>query len=141
MKKLIEEQLKIVESFVLQQYGVEVHYDVDYSDAFYYDSKRIEINSRQNYISRLHTLLHEAGHVILRCDESDYNSFRAQFPYMIKDNREARGNKNHRADIIREEVLAWEYGKKLAECFSIKIDEDRWNKHRQNALISYMEWF
>lgn len=141
MKEQIERQLRIVESFVLQEYDVGVQYGGHLSNAYFHDIKIIEINSKQNYISRLHTLLHEVGHVLLQCHDEGHEPFRKQFPYMKKDNREARGDKKHRVDVIREEVLAWEYGKKLADSLSLNLDETKWNRHRQEALISYMEWY
>jgi len=52
----------------------------------------------------------------------------------------ARANKNHRIDILREEVLAWESGRELAEALGIQIEGPWWSKHRNDALKSYVEW-
>ena len=132
--------LQRIERHLLDNYDVEVVYDKGVSDAYYESARVIEINNRQNMKSRLHSLLHEAGHVELR-NENRRIKFGENFPFMRKRGSEVRGDKNHRADVLREEVLAWERGKELASLLGIIIDPDVWNKHRQNSLISYMEWF
>jgi len=129
-----------VENFLLDKHGVEVYYDQEYENIYCQDLKRIEMNTRQNYRSRLHTLLHEAGHVCIRSEVSGMNSFENRFPFMKTPGFRARGNKNHRIDILREEVLAWESGRELAETLGIPIESGWWSKHRQDALKSYVEW-
>mgnify|MGYP003963579087 CR=1 FL=1 len=129
-----------LEIHLLELYGVEVVYDYLASDAYYDSARVIEINSRQGMKSRLHSLLHEAGHVELR-NEASRASFATNFPFMRKRGSSVRGDKNHRADVLREEVLAWERARGLAVRLGIPIEAESWNKHRQSSLISYMEWF
>ncbi len=119
---------------------MEVYYDQEHENVYFQDLKRIEINSRQNYRARLHTLLHEAGHVCLRSEDRGLNSFKSRFPFMKSPGYLIRGNKNHRIDIFREEVLAWESGRELAEALGIQIEDEWWSRHRQDALKSYVEW-
>ena len=99
----------------------------------------IEINTRQNYPSRLHSLLHEAGHVLIRKQRG--KSFYECFPHQKLGGASVRGNKKHRLDVIREEILAWEKAESLAETLSIELNFNVWNRHRHNALLTYMEWF
>jgi hypothetical protein len=129
-----------IERHLLENYDVEVVYGSDVSDAYYESARVVEISSRQNMKSRLHSLLHEAGHVVLRNEHSRIR-FGENFPFMRKRGCSVRGDKKHRADVLREEVMAWEKGRDLASTLGITIDSDAWNKHRQNSLISYMEWF
>jgi hypothetical protein len=126
-------------SFLFNEYGVEVDYAQDNDNAYYHDLSLIEINTRQNFRSRLHTLLHEAGHAALRNGVSPIE-FKTRFPFMRDVFSERRVNKFHRIDVLREEVLAWDKGKEIAQMLNIALDEDIWNRHRQEALAAYVEW-
>ena len=135
----LSEQFGKIESFLFNEYGVEVDYAQDNDNAYYHDLSLIEINTRQNFRSRLHTLLHEAGHAALRNGVSPIE-FKTRFPFMRDVFSERRVNKFHRIDVLREEVLAWDKGKEIAQMLSIALDEDIWNRHRQEALAAYVEW-
>jgi len=129
-----------VERFLLEEFNIEVLYDHEVSDAYYDSARIIEINNRQNLSSRLHSLLHEAGHACLR-NEKQRVTFGKNFPFMRKHGSSKRGDKNHRVDVIREEVLAWERAQEVAIKLGIDLDQDLWSKHRKDSLITYMEWF
>lgn len=129
-----------IERYLLEEHNVEVVYDQNVSDAYYESARVIEINNRQNLKSRLHSLLHEAGHVELR-NQANRLEFATNFPFMRKSGSRVRGDKNHRADVLREEVLAWEKARSLSIQLGIPIDAESWSRHRQDSLISYMEWF
>ena len=134
------EHFKRIERFLLEEFDIEVVYGHELSDAYYDSARIIEINNRQNIPSRLHSLLHEAGHASLR-NEKRRVSFCTNFPFMRKHGSSKRGDKNHRVDVVREEVLAWERGQDIAMQLGIDIDQDLWSMHRKNSLITYMEWF
>jgi len=136
-KEQVINSLKAIESFLYQEHSVEVEYSPDHKDVYYQDISRIEINSRQNYNSRLNSLLHEAGHVIIR-SEVDWESKR--FPYMKDQGSFIRGNISHRVDVLREEVMAWEEAKKLVNYLSLEVDEKLFARHRTAALKSYIDW-
>tara|TARA_Y100001938_G_C7935988_1_gene351798 strand:- start:232 stop:657 length:426 start_codon:yes stop_codon:yes gene_type:complete len=136
-KEQVISSLKAIESFLYQEHSVEVDYSPDHKDVYYQDISRIEINSRQNYNSRLNSLLHEAGHVIIR-SEVDWESKR--FPYMKDQGSFIRGNISHRVDVLREEVMAWEEAKKLVNYLSLEVDEELFARHRTAALKSYIDW-
>tara|TARA_R110000824_G_scaffold282955_6_gene471241 strand:+ start:442 stop:888 length:447 start_codon:yes stop_codon:yes gene_type:complete len=129
-----------IENFLFDKHEIEVYYDQEYENVYFQDLKRIELSSRQSFRSRLHTLLHEAGHVNIRSEAIGPLSFKSRFPFMKSPGYRVRGNKNHRIDILREEVLAWEKGRELAETLGIPIEDEWWSKHRQDALKSYVEW-
>ncbi len=69
---LNKEDIKIglskVEAYLKAYYNVDVIYGKKEDNAYWSDIEQITINNSQNYRSRLHTLLHEAGHVIIRCE-------------------------------------------------------------------------
>ena len=133
-----------VEHYLQWERSVEVEYDRDGTNEYRPNLSRIEINSRQNYTSRLHTLLHEAGHVILRKGRVQQfepkKSFKKGFPHMKTGGSDVRGNWDHRIDVLREEVLAWEKGEELAQYLSIKLNKKVWSRHRNEALKTYVKW-
>ena len=136
-KEEIIKNLKTIESYLYQQHSVEVEYSPDYKNVYYEDIAKIEINSRQNYNSRFNSLLHEAGHVIIR-SEVGWESKR--FPHMKDQGSFIRGNINHRVDVLREEVVAWEEAKKLVNYLSLEVDEELFARHRTAALKAYIDW-
>ena len=133
----VRKQINIVESFLYNEYGVQVDYDRDYKDVYFHDASIVEINTRQNLKSRLSSLLHEAGHVIIRNKD---NFWPERFPDMLVDKYHLRRNINHRIDILREEVLAWDEGENLIEMLSLDVDRKAWKRHRANAIKSYIKW-
>ena len=140
-KEKVKKYLEKIESFLYHKYDTEVLYLQNDKDAFYQSLDRVEINSRQNYNSRLHSLLHEAGHVVLRSGgRSGERVFKNRFSSMNCVDREHRGNLAHRVDVLREEVLAWEEGEKLAFDLNITLDKELWSRHRGAALASYIKW-
>ena len=127
-----------IESFLYNVYSVTVDYATVFEDCYYHESSIIEINSRQNYTSRVHSLLHEAGHVIMRAQpESEWVR---KFPHMKNGSGFIRGNIKHRIDVFREEVLAWEEAEKLARYLGIELDLSVYARHRTDALKTYSDW-
>jgi len=74
---------------------------------------------------QLFVLLHEAGHVILRADED----FDKMFP----------GSKTSKIEILKEEVIAWEEARKLADKLQIPLGKD-WEIHVRQAIMKYVHW-
>ena len=68
-----------VESYLKAFYDVDVIWKSE-DNAYWSCIRQVTINNCQNLKSRLHTLLHEAGHVIIRNDGNE--KFRKQFPFM-----------------------------------------------------------
>jgi Zn-dependent peptidase ImmA (M78 family) len=138
MKKKAERFLNRLESYLLDQ-DIVVSYEVDAENLYCQKEGCIEINSRQDYESRLYTLLHESGHVSLR-----KSNFKQKFPFMKKRLHGKDGERLstylHRADVLREEVLAWDVAEDLAATLSIELNHSRWANQRSKCLISYMKW-
>ena len=140
-KRDILEAISRVENYLYEKYSVEVHYEPGADNAYYDSLERIEIDSYQNYLYRLYTLLHEAGHVLVRHGlRSPYSTFELRFPNMKFADRSSRGNLSHRIDVLREEVLAWEAAATIAEMLDIKVDNSKLDTHRNKCIKSYVDW-
>jgi hypothetical protein len=127
-----------IEAYLKIHYDVDVIYGKKEDNAYYSSCNQVTINNSQNFKCRLHTLLHEAGHVIIRHDGKE--SFKKQFPFMKYGGGSKRGNFNHRLDVLREEIMAWDEGERLAEFLGIELDYKWWLRHRNEALKTYIEW-
>lgn len=137
--KEFEDYLETIQSYLYAIYKIEVYFDRSHDDAYYHEGYEIQeddfitINKRRPKEWQVYALLHEAGHVLLR-DETD--KYISRFPKI-----------NHptltiakRIDTLREEVLAWERAKMLAEELSIEIDPVSFGRQRTNALMKYSKW-
>ena len=120
-------------------YGIEVYFDRSYEDAYYHDGPEIHeddyitINKRRPKEWQVHALLHEAGHIILREETEKYI---ARFPKALHPTLTIA----RRIDTLREEVLAWERGKMLADELQIEINAATFHRQRTNALMKYSKW-
>ena len=132
-KKKLREQLQHLELYLIDKKNTDVVFGRDEDNAYYNDQKCITINTRQNLRSQLHTLFHEAGHVLLR---SDRKSFNEKYPGLSK----RKDSKSFKLSVLREEIVAWERGHKLAKRLGIDLDEKYWKKHSEECLYGYVKW-
>lgn len=114
-----------VEVFLADSYDVVVDYDPMGMDEYWIDDKVVTINDTKPARKQLFVLLHEAGHVILRHSEE----FEDMFP----------GSKTIKVEILKEEVAAWEEGRKLAHKLRIPLG-NAWNIHVRQAIMKYVHW-
>jgi len=121
----LEGYMSSVEAFLGDVYGVVVDYDPMGMDEYWIDDKVITINDMKDLKYQLFVLLHEAGHVILRADED----FDKMFP----------GSKTSKIEILKEEVIAWEEARKLADKLQIPLGKD-WEIHVRQAIMKYVHW-
>lgn len=132
-----ENYLLAIESYLLNMYDVQVVYGRGLKDAYYYNDFEITsddyitINNRRSKENQLYALLHEAGHVQLRS-----NNYLNTFPNA--DNR--RMTNGRRIDVFREEVMAWNIGKKIARSLQIPINLVKYNKQVTSCLMKYAHW-
>ena len=138
-KREILKSISKVENYLLEKYQVEVYYEAGSDNAYYESLGRIEVDSYQNYLYRLFTLLHEAGHVQVRKGLISPWSPAAQFSSMKFSPEESCGTVSQRIDILREEVLAWEAASMIASLLDIEVGE-KMNTHRNNCLKTYVDW-
>ena len=120
-----EDHLASVEIFLGEVYGVVVDFDPLGMDEFWIDDKVITINDTQSPRKQLFVLLHEAGHVILRSN----SEFSEMFP----------GAETSKIEILKEEVMAWEEARKLANKLEIPMGKD-WDVHVRQSIMRYVNW-
>jgi len=120
-----EAHMSSVEAFLGDIYDVVVDYDPMGMDEYWIDDKVITINDTKTLRQQLFVLLHEAGHVILRSRDD----FDEMFP----------GSKTSKVEILKEEVIAWEEGRKLAKKLQIPLGKD-WEIHVRQAIMKYIHW-
>ena len=140
--KMIEDYsrcLKVVESYLYDNYRIEVYFDKDLDDAYYHNGPEIDeddyitINSKRPKEWQLYALLHEAGHIMLR---EDTQAYLQRFPKVTHPTLIIA----KRIDILREEVFAWENAQKLANMLDIKLNTPSFERQRTNALMKYVRW-
>ena len=131
-RRLWEEQKNKIILYLYDQTGREICIEesANSDNAYYPEENTISLCSRQNFVSRLHTLLHESGHVLLR--------FERQVPLVRL--KSGIPNKNERIDILREEVLAWSRGKAIASEMNIIIDNEKYEQHCRKHIYDYINW-
>ena len=134
MKYAIDKYLYQLESYIYDLYGILVFFDEDSEDAYYHNTNQIDeddfitINTSQPKLHQLYSLLHEAGHLALRHQESKYALRFIQDPNYSK------------IDTLREEVLAWDLAQDIAMLLNIEIDIKSFSDQRADALTKYAFW-
>jgi hypothetical protein len=86
------------------------------------------------------TLLHECGHLVVskkRSYERDYKSLNiANFV----DARHTNSNM-YKYKKLREEMMAWEEGYKLATKLGLEIDQEEYDKYASKCWMTYVKFF
>jgi len=121
----LEDNISAVESYLVDAYDVVVDYDPMGLDEYWIDDNVITINTLKDKRHQLFVLLHEAGHVVLRSRDD----FEEMFP----------GIETSRVEVLKEEIMAWEEARKLANNLSIDLGE-QWNAHVRQAIMKYVRW-
>jgi len=121
----LENYMSAVESYLGDVHNVVVDYDPMGMDEYWIDDRVITINDMRDLQHQLFVLLHEAGHVILR-DNEDFDNM---FP----------DSKTSKVEILKEEVMAWEEARRLANSLQIPLGKD-WQIHVRQAIMKYVHW-
>ena len=123
----------------LEHLGYEVVEASDEEDRVEFGESVVYINSRCHPETRFYTLLHELGHVDIY--ENDAVEFAADHPmyYQAQDGRTAR-SKAGRVSILAEEIEAWKRGRWFARNEELDLDEEKYDRHMTEALMSYINW-
>ena len=132
-KKKLREQIERLELYLIDKKNTDVVFGQDEDNAYYDEQRYITINTRQNLRSQLHTLVHEAGHVLIRCNKK---SFKKKYSGFSK----RKNSKSFKLSVLKEEIMAWERGHKLASRLGIDLDEGWWKKHSEECIYSYAKW-
>ncbi len=129
-----QEDIDTVLFFLVEDLDVTVIFDNNEPNAYWVDdSGAVSVSTRQSKRLQLYTILHEAGHAILRSDEN----YEDRFPYGKKPDNKSIAR---RIDVLREEVMAWEEGGKLAYSLGIKLDLRLWHNFIKKNLFDYVRW-
>lgn len=101
----------------------------------------VHINSSKGAESRLYTLLHEAGHIIVREDWSNFSRYYPRYlrDASIEDGRRQR-SRSHRVALVAEEYEAWRRGLQLAWFLAIPVSAVRYDEESSRALMTYITW-
>lgn len=108
--------------------------------------KTIRLNRRLRPREQFHTLLHEAGHVLVDLSTANHTDGKYACGYEkvtdLKDPAQRRYNTTfrHRIDVLAEEIDAWHAGKKLAKRLGLHIDTEAYDDSRARALKTYVKW-
>ncbi len=136
-----KEYIERIVSFLEIEYELQVTFERDGETALFHERRGIVpgdfivVNNRVTRQRQLYLLLHEAGHVLLRECEKDH---KRRYPAAVIGGK--RATRAHKIDTLREEVMAWEKGREIAEDFQIPIDDSVWHSMVTSALYKYLEW-
>jgi len=114
-----------VEAYLMDSFNVVVDFDEFGQNEYWIDDRVVTINNSDSPRDQLYVLLHEAGHVVLR-NKEDFNEICIDVD-------------NHRIEVLKEEVLAWEEGRKIAKKLCIPLDSE-WVSGYRKALRKYVKW-
>ena len=129
-----QEDLDTVEGYLVDELDAVVIFAGDELNAYWRNGHpTISICTSQPKRLQLYSLLHEAGHAIIRSKE-DYE---VRFPYGQKHKNKSI---SRRVDVLREEVMAWDQGEELAADLGIAIDQKLWHNFIKKNLFDYVRW-
>lgn len=138
MEKLtLSNSYKAIESWAYSK-GYDVLLETDGADGVYFTCNQIVLNSRNHIEKRLYILLHECGHILI-----NNNSFDRVFSLSLDTEAIMGGKKvsrKRRVAKLAEEIEAWKRGENLARRLGVKINEEKFDKIRSDAIMSYVEW-
>jgi len=128
-RRILDAQIDVVVDY-LEDMGIVVEFGGKVN-GFFYEDDLIAISNRQSPLSRFYTLLHEAGHFLLRTRDN-------RFVNSVRSNR--RKNKSKRVEVVHEEFLAWDVGLQLARELGLHVDDDTWINFSRKHLYDYIAW-
>jgi hypothetical protein len=99
----------------------------------------VNINYQTRGKKLLYTLLHEAGHIVLRDDPVKFMSrYQGVTAALINDHK--ANYSNFKVDTLKEEFDAWRIGEDLANNLNIDMNFKDYNKFGNLCLMSYIKW-
>ena len=129
-----QEDIDTVLYFLQEELGIDVVFANDEPNAYWHNGHAsISISTKQSKRLQLYSMLHEAGHAVLRTNKE----YHKVFPYGKKHKNKSI---SRRVDVLREEVVAWEEGRELARVLKIKLDNGRWHNFVKKNLFDYVRW-
>ena len=124
-----------VEIYLVEDLDITVVFGKDESNAYWKPNGNACVSIATNQCKRLqlYSILHEAGHAIIRARE-DYEKL---YPYGEDDKSNTI---RRRVDVVREECAAWDAGFELATYLNIEIDHKRYHNFYKKHLFEYVKW-
>ena len=131
--QIYKNQFYILTKYIKDNYFVEVIQKPYTEDAWYPQLKLIRINQNLKYRERLFTLLHEAGHMIIdtQIKRKGVICFNKNMPWNVR-------SKKGFVHLMNEEILAWNYGKELAEHLNFTYGKDRLDEYMSDCIMSHV---
>ena len=130
-----QNQFLVLEDWLFNR-GYVVTQFTDAHDSVSYATKEILINTRKHIESRFYTLLHECGHVLINDNRDRLFELSRQTGAVVGQ----KPSRSRRIAVLSEEVEAWKRGERLAKRLGLKIREEKFDRERTEALMSYVEW-
>ena len=109
-------------------------------------SRTVTINSRQSRRSKMATLLHECGHILIHASRRRSKDPRKPVAGVsLRDaetdkKRYARNSRSRRLAIMTEELEAWERGWALGRRLKLVISKKYFEGVRVKAVMTYVRW-
>ena len=130
-----QQDIDIVEIFLVEELDINVVFGDDEPNAYWQPNGHacVSVSTNQRKRLQLYSLLHEAGHAIIRAKEG-YDTL---YPYGKKTKSKTI---SRRIDVVREEVAAWDEGEKLAIRLGIELDHRLWHNFHKKHLFEYVKW-
>ena len=129
-QNLLNIQIDLVVEY-LEDLGVAVEFGGKIN-GYFYEDEVIVITNKQSLTSKFYTLLHEAGHYLLRNKDD-------RFTQPDRSNM-TRPSQAKRVKILHEEFLAWDEGLKLADELNLYVNLKQWERVSYKHLYDYIRW-
>jgi hypothetical protein len=130
-----QQDIDTVEIFLVEVLDVNVVFGDDEPNAYWKPNGHacVSVSTKQRKRLQLYSILHEAGHALIRSGER----YSTLYPYGGKEKSKTI---SRRVDVVREEVAAWDEGEKLAMKLGIKLDHHLWHNFYKKHLFEYIKW-
>lgn len=120
--------------------GYEVIFVRGGESAIHLSGGEVVIDSSPSLECRLHTLLHEAGHLLMSKRKGYQQEYSHGWPSKYENRRNVARTDRHRVHTLDEEIGAWKAGLGLAKRLKIHIRAEAYERNRTEAIMSYIDW-
>lgn len=129
---------------ILIRKGYKLVFETDAEDRVEFDEGHmtVYINSRNHPETRFYTLVHEIGHIIIGENWGAFESDNPMYCFSPERTDDARRHRSHayRVSLISEEIEAWKRGRQFARSMGLFINDDKYDKHMTQNVMTYIEW-
>lgn len=131
--QIYKDQFYILVNHLQNNFNVKVIQKPFEDDAWYPNLNMIRINQNLKYRERLFTLLHESGHMLIdnNVKSKGILCFNKNMPWKVK-------SKANFVQLMNEEILAWNYGKEMAEALGFKYSIAKLDEYMTDCIMSHV---